>query len=43
MKQSKDRTHEERDRITDIKDLLIDRYVEQQEAILEGDRARIRN
>ena len=40
MKQSKDRTHEERDRITDIKDLLIDRYVEQQEAILEGNRCR---
>lgn len=40
MKQSKDRTHEERDRITDIQDLLIDRYVEQKEAILEGNRCR---
>ena len=40
MKQSKDRTHEERDRITDIQDLLIDRCIEQKEAILVGNRCR---
>jgi hypothetical protein len=40
MMQSKDRTHEKRDRITDIQDLLIDRYLEQKEAILEGNRCR---
>jgi hypothetical protein len=38
--QSKDRTHEKRNRITDIQDLLIDRYLEQKEAILEGNRCR---
>jgi hypothetical protein len=40
MKQNKDRAQEERDRITDIQDLLIERYVEQKEAIREGDRRR---
>ena len=40
MKQRKDRSHEERDRIIGIQDLLIDRYVEQKEAIREGDRCR---
>jgi hypothetical protein len=40
MMQSKDRTHEKRNRITDIQDLLIDRYLEQKEAILEGNRCR---
>ena len=40
MKQGKDRSQEEFDRITDIQDLLIDRYVEQKEAIREGDRCR---
>ena len=40
MKQGKDRSQEELDRITDIQDLLIDRYVEQKEAIREGDRCR---
>ena len=38
MNQTKDRTQEERDRITDIEDLLIDRYVEQKEAIRAGNR-----
>ena len=40
MKQGKDRSQEELDRITDIQDLLIDRYVEQKEAIREGNRCR---
>ena len=40
MMQSKNRTHEKRNRITDIQDLLIDRYLEQKEAILEGNRCR---
>ncbi len=40
MKQSKDRIHEEWDRITDIEDLLIERYVEQKDAIREGNRCR---
>ena len=40
MKQNKIPTQEERDRITDIQDLLIERYVEQKEALLEGDRCR---
>ena len=40
MKQSNDNTREERDRITNIQDLLIDRYVEQKEAIREGSRCR---
>ena len=40
MMQSKDRTHEKRNRTTDIQDLLIDRYLEQKEAILEGNRCR---
>jgi hypothetical protein len=38
MKQHKDQ--EEWDRITDIQDLLIERYVEQKEAIQEGNRCR---
>ena len=40
MKQHKDRAQEEWDRITDIQDLLIERYVEQKEAIQEGNRCR---
>jgi hypothetical protein len=36
MKQNKDRAQEERDRITDIQDVLIELYVEQKEAIREG-------
>ena len=40
MTQNKDRTQQEWDRITDIQDLLIERYVEQKEAIREGDRCR---
>jgi hypothetical protein len=36
----KDRAEEEWDRITDIQDLLIERYVEQKEAIQEGNRCR---
>ena len=38
MEQHNDLTLEERDRITDIEDLLIDRYVEQKEAIRAGNR-----
>ena len=33
-------TPEERERITEIQDLLIDRYVEQKEAIQQGKRCR---
>ena len=33
-------TPEERARITDIQDLLIERYVEQKEALEEGEQAR---
>jgi hypothetical protein len=45
MKQHKDRAEEERaeERMgqdTDIQDLLIERYVEQKEAIQEGNRCR---
>ena len=40
MNQNKDRAQQEWDRITDIQDLLIERYVEQKEAIREGDRCR---
>jgi len=40
MKQNKDRTQERQDRITDIQDSLIERYVEQREAIQEGNRCR---
>jgi hypothetical protein len=40
MKQSKDRTQEKWGRITEIQDLLMDRYVEQKEAILEGNSCR---
>ena len=40
MKQPTDRAQEEWDRITDIQDLLIERYVEQKEAIQEGNRCR---
>jgi hypothetical protein len=35
-------TPEERARITDIEDLLIDRYVEQKETVEEGNKARAR-
>ncbi len=40
MNQNKDRAQQEWDRITDIQDLLLERYVEQKEAIREGDRCR---
>jgi hypothetical protein len=40
MKQSKDPTQEKQNKITEIQDLLMDRYVEQKEAILEGNRCR---
>jgi hypothetical protein len=40
MEQSKHRIPEERARITRIQDLLIDRYVEQKEALNEGNRCR---
>jgi hypothetical protein len=40
MEQSKHRIPEERARITKIQDLLIDRYVEQKEALDEGNRCR---
>jgi hypothetical protein len=35
-------TAEERDRITDIQDLLIERYVEQKEVFEKGKKARAR-
>jgi hypothetical protein len=35
-------TPEERARITEIQDLLIDRYVEQREAFAKGDSARVK-
>ena len=40
MEQKKHLMPEERARITDIQDLLIDRYVEQKEALEEGKRCR---
>jgi len=40
MKQAIDPAQEERDRITDIQDLLIERYVEQREALQDGNRCR---
>jgi hypothetical protein len=40
MKQPTDRTQEERERITDIQDSLIERYVEQKEALRDGNRCR---
>lgn len=40
MKQNRHLIPEERTRITEIQDLLIDRYVEQKEAIEEGKRCR---
>ena len=40
MKQNKGLLPEERTRITEIQDLLIDRYVEQKEALEEGKRCR---
>ena len=40
MKQHKHLMPEERTRITEIQDLLIDRYVEQKEAFEEGKRCR---
>jgi hypothetical protein len=40
MKQNKHLMPEERTRITEIQDLLIDRYVEQKEALEEGKRCR---
>ena len=40
MEQNKHLMPEERVRITEIQDLLIDRYVEQKEALEEGKRCR---
>jgi hypothetical protein len=40
MWQNKNHTLEERDRVTDLQDLLIERYVEQKEAIRAGNRCR---
>ena len=40
MEQNKHLKPEERARITEIQDLLIDRYVEQKEALKEGKRCR---
>jgi hypothetical protein len=40
MEQNKHLIPEERARITKIQDLLIDRYVEQKEALDEGNRCR---
>jgi len=40
MEQNKHRMPEERVRITEIQDLLIERYVEQKEALEEGKRCR---
>jgi hypothetical protein len=40
MMQNKDLMPEERARITEIQDLLINRYVEQKEALGEGKRCR---
>jgi hypothetical protein len=40
MKQNKHLMPDERTRITEIQDLLIDRYVEQREALEEGRRCR---
>jgi len=40
MEQSKHFFPEERTRLTEIQDSLIDRYVEQQEALEEGNRCR---
>jgi hypothetical protein len=40
MKEAIDPAQEERDRITDIQDLLIERYVEQKEALQDGNRCR---
>jgi len=40
MEQNKHLKPEERARITEIQDLLIDRYVEQNEALEEGKRCR---
>jgi hypothetical protein len=40
MKQNKHLMPEERTRITEIQDLLIDRYLEQKEALEEGKRCR---
>ena len=43
MEQNKRLMLEERARITEIQDLLIDRYVEQREALDEGNRCRVIN
>lgn len=40
MEQDKDLISEERARLTEIQDSLIDRYVEQREALEEGNRCR---
>jgi hypothetical protein len=40
MKESSVLTPERRSRITEIQDLLIDRYVEQKEALEKGKKAR---
>ena len=39
MKQDKDASLKKRTRVTTIADLLIDRYLEQNEALAAGDRA----
>ena len=40
MEQNKNRIQQEYDKISNIQDLLIHRYVEQKEAIREGNRCR---
>ena len=40
MEQNGHLTPEDRARITDIQDLLIERYIEQKEALVEGNRCR---
>ncbi len=40
MEQNRDLVPEDRARITEIQDLLIERYVEQKEALIEGNRCR---
>jgi hypothetical protein len=41
MRQSNCLTPEERARVTEIQDLLIDRYVEQKEALIRGHKTRV--
>jgi hypothetical protein len=42
MEQSNWLTSEERDKITEMQDLLIDRYVEQKRRLQKGEEARVR-